>query len=196
MDTDRRSDITLLIAEARDGGADAHEKLVQAIYAELRREAGRRMYRERPDHTLQPSALVHEAVIRLLKEGVLATAPNRRFLFAVAAEAMRRILIEHERYRRAQKRNGDRVRVPWDEALVAIEEQGLDVIALHEALDRLALEHPRPAQVVTLRYFGGLSIPEVAESLGISPRTVDGDWKFARAWLMGQLGDSQFGGSQ
>jgi RNA polymerase sigma-70 factor, ECF subfamily len=192
MDADRRSDITLLLAEVRAGeSADAHEKLVQAIYAELRREAGRRMCRERPDHTLQPSALVHEAVIRLLKEGVLANAPNRRFLFAVAAEAMRRILVEHDRYRRAKKRNGNRVRVPWDEALVAIEEQGLDVIALHEALDRLAQEHPRPAQVVVLRFFGGLSVPEVAEVLGFATKTIENDWKFARAWLMGQLGDSQ-----
>jgi RNA polymerase sigma-70 factor (ECF subfamily) len=101
---------------------------------------------------------------------------------------MRQVLVDHARRRHAAKRDGARARVPLDEALSSFEEQGLDVIVLHEALDRLAPAHPRPAQVVDLRFFGGLSVPEVSELLGVSDSTVEGDWRFARAWLRRQLG--------
>jgi RNA polymerase sigma factor (TIGR02999 family) len=188
LDTERRGDLTAVLNEARSGDVDARERLVRTIYAELRRTAGGLMRHERRDHTLQPSALVHEALLRLLDGDALADVPNRRYLFAAAAQAMRQVLVDHARRRRARKRDGNRIRVPLDQVLVGFDEQGLDVIALHEALERLAQEHPRPAQVVDLRFFGGLSVPEVAETLGLSDTTIESDWRFARAWLKGQLG--------
>ena len=188
MDTEQRGDLTAILGEARSGVPDARERLVRAIYAELRRTAGGLMRRERPGHTLQTTALVHEALLRLLDGDTLADVPNRRYLFAAAAQAMRQVLVDHARRRNARKRPGNRVRVPLDQVLAGFDEQGLDVIALHEALERLAQEHPRPAQVVDLRFFGGLSSPEVAEALAVSVTIVESDWRFARAWLKGQLG--------
>jgi RNA polymerase sigma factor (TIGR02999 family) len=188
MDTERRGDLTAILDEARAGDVDSRERLVRAIYAELRRTAGGLMRHERRDHTLQPSALVHEALLRLLDGDTLTDVPNRRYLFAAAAQAMRQVLADHARRRRARKRDGNRVRVPLDQVLAGFDEQGLDVIDLHEALERLAEEHPRQAQVVDLRFFGGLSVPEVAETLGVSDTTIESDWRFARAWLKGQLG--------
>jgi RNA polymerase sigma factor (TIGR02999 family) len=188
LGTEQRGDLTAILNEARAGGTEARERLVRAIYAELRRTAGGRMRRERPGHTLQPSALVHEALLRLLDGDTLADVPNRRYLFAAAAQAMRQVLVDHARRRSARKRDGNRVRVPLYQVLDGFEEQGLDVIALNEALERLAQEHPRPAQVVDLRFFGGLSVPEVAATLAVSDTTVESDWRFARAWLRGQLG--------
>jgi RNA polymerase sigma factor (TIGR02999 family) len=187
LGTERPGDLTAILDEARSGGPGARERLVRAIYAQLRRTAGGLMRRERPGHTLQASALVHEALLRLLDGDALAYLPNRRYLFAAAAQAMRQILVEHAR-RRARKREGDRARVPLDQVLAGFDERGLDVIALHEALERLAQDHPRPAQVVDLRFFGGLSVPEVAEALAVSDTTIESDWRFARAWLRGQLG--------
>jgi RNA polymerase sigma factor (TIGR02999 family) len=188
MDAERRGDLTALLGEIRAGDADAKDRLVRAIYAELRRLACGLMHHERPGHTLQPSALVHEVLMRLLDGEVLAEVPNRRYLFAAAAHAMRQVLVDHARRRHARKRHGNRVRIPLDQVLAGFDAQGLDVIALHEALEQLAQDHPRPAQVVTLRFFGGLSIPEVAQNLGVSDTTIESDWRFARAWLKGQLG--------
>ena len=188
MGTEQLGDLTAILNEARAGGPDARERLVRAIYAELRRTAGGLMRRERPGHTLQTTALVHEALLRLLDGDTLADVPNRRYLFAAAAQAMRQVLVDHARRRHARKRQGNRVRVPLDQVLAGFDEQGLDVIALHEALERLAQEHPRPAQVVDLRFFGGLSVPEVAEIFAVSDTTIESDWRFARAWLQGQLG--------
>jgi RNA polymerase sigma factor (TIGR02999 family) len=188
MGTEGRGDLSVILGEVRAGRPDAQDRLVRAIYGELRRTAGALMRRERPDHTLQPSALVHEALLRLLTGEALAEAPDRRYLFGAAARAMRQVLVDHARRRRAAKRPGHGARVPLDEALAAFDERGLDVVALHESLERLARSHPRPAQVVELRFFGGLSVPEVAEALGVSQGTVEGDWRFARAWLRGQLG--------
>jgi RNA polymerase sigma factor (TIGR02999 family) len=188
LGAEQPGDLTAILNEARSGSPDARERLVRAIYAELRRTAGRLMRHERRDHTLQASALVHEALLRFLKGDALADIPNRRYLFAAAAQAMRQVLVDYARRRRARKRDGNRVRVPLDQVLVGFEEQGLDVIALHEALERLARDHPRPAQVVTLRFFGGLSVPEVAEILEVSDTTIESHWRFARAWLKGQLG--------
>jgi RNA polymerase sigma-70 factor, ECF subfamily len=147
--------------------------------------AGGLMRHERPGHTLQPSALVHEALLRLLRDEALADVPNRGFLFAAAAQAMRQVLVDHARRRGARKRNGHRVQIPMYQVLTSFEERGLDMIALHEALIDLAREHPRQAQVVTLRFFGGLSVPGVAAALGVSDTTAEGDWRFARAWLRG-----------
>jgi RNA polymerase sigma factor (TIGR02999 family) len=188
LGTERRGDLTAILNEARAGDTEARERLVRAIYAELRRTAGGLMRRERPGQTLQTTALVHEALLRLLDGDALADVPNRRYHFAAAAQAMRQVLVDHARCRRARKRGRDRVRVPLDRVLAGFDEQGLDVIDLHEALERLAQEHPRPAQVVDLRYFGGLSVPEVAEILAVSDTTIESDWRLARAWLRGQLG--------
>lgn len=188
MGTEPGCELTAILDAVRAGSPDARDRLVRAIYAELRRTAGGLMRRERPDHTLQPSALVHEALVRLLSGQALTDAPDRHYLFGAAAQAMRQVLVDHARRRRAGKRLGDRVRVPLDAALVAFDARGLDVLSLHEALERLAGSHHRPAQVVELRFFGGLSVPEVAEALGVSDTTVEADWRFARAWLRGQLG--------
>ena len=179
MGTERRADLTALLGEVRAGDDDAKDRLVRAIYAELRHIAGGLTRHERPGHTLQPGALVHEALLRLLGGDSLADLPDRRHLFAAAA-AMRQVLVDHARHRHAAKREPVRARVPLDEALAYLEEQDLDVIALHEALGDLAQEHPRPAQVVDLRFFGGWAIPEVAEVLGVSDTTVESDWRFAR----------------
>ena len=146
------------------------------------------MSKERPDHTLQPSALVNETLLKLLSGESLADVPNRRYLFGAAAQAMRQVLVDHARKRRASKRPGRRVRVPLDGALAAFDEHGLDVIALHEALERLARSYSRQAQVVELRFFGGLSGAEVAETLGVSASTVVCDWRFGGAWLQVRLG--------
>ena len=188
MDTERRGDLTAILNEARSGDADARDRLVRAIYAELRRTAGGLMRRERPGHTLQTTALVHEALLRLLDGDTLADVPTRRYLFAAAAQAMRQVLVDHARRRHARKREGNRVRVPLDQVLAGFDQQGLDVIALHEALEALARAHPRQAQVVDLRFFGGLTVPEVAAMLDVSDTTVESDWRFARAWLKGRLG--------
>ena len=190
MGTDRRDGLDALLAAARAGQPEAQDRLIGAIYDELRRRAAKLMRHERPGHTLQPSALVHEALLRLLEGDALADIPDRGYLLAAAAVAMRRVLVDHARRRNAARREGGRARLPLDSALAYFQERGLDVLALHEALDRLAGEHPRPAQVVDLRFFAGLSVPEVAEVLGVSVTTVEGDWRFARAWLRGQLGEA------
>ena len=188
MDHDTRGDLTALLDAARAGGEDTQDRLVRAVYGELRRMAAGFMRRERTDHTLQPSALVHEAVIRLLEGGVLVKAQDRRRLFAAAAQVMRQVLVDHARTRGAAKRTGGRGRVPLDDVLAYFEAQHLDVIALHEAIDRLIALDERQGLIVVLRFFAGLSISEVAEALDVSAATVEGDWRVARAWLRGQLG--------
>jgi RNA polymerase sigma factor (TIGR02999 family) len=183
-----RQELTLLLGNARAGDEGARGELVALVYDELRRVAANLMRRERPDHTLSPTAVVHEAVIRLLGEAVFDRAADRSFLFASAARSMREVLIDHARRRGADRRGGGRRRVPLDAVVDYFEEQGLDVVAVHEALDRLAELDGRQAQVMTLRYFGGMTVPEVATALGVSAVTVERDWRLARAWLAGRLG--------
>jgi RNA polymerase sigma-70 factor, ECF subfamily len=182
-------ELTALLEQARSGNADARERLTRAVYGELRRMAEALMRRERPGHTLQPSALVNEALIRLFDGEVLARARDRRYLFAAAASAMRQVLVDHARARDAAKRAGRRERVPLDQVLDYFEERKLDVIALHESLDRLMAFDERQGLVVALRFFLGLSVPEVAAALDVSIVTVERDWRVARAWLRGQLGE-------
>src|SRR5262245_49043830 len=134
MGTADRGDLTALLDEVRAGRPDARDRLVDAIYGELRRIAGGLMRRERPDHTPPPGAWVHEALLRLVRGEALIEAPDRRYLFAAAAQAMRQVLVVHARGHRAGKRRGSHVRVPLDDALDSFNERGLDVIALHEAL--------------------------------------------------------------
>jgi RNA polymerase sigma factor (TIGR02999 family) len=187
MPAESRRDVTLILGKARAGDERAHDELISLIYDELRRIAGSLMRRERPDHTLAPTAVVHEAVIRLLGEEVFQKAEDRSFLFASAARAMREVLIDHARRRGAGRRGGGWRRKPLDAVVDDIEAQGLDVVAIHEALERLAELSPRQSQVVTLRYFGGMTVPEVAAALGVAVVTVERDWRLARAWLLGQL---------
>jgi RNA polymerase sigma-70 factor (ECF subfamily) len=183
--------LTLILGRARAGDEEARSELLALIYDELRQVASRLMRRERPDHTLSPTAVVNEAVIRLLGEEVFDKASDRSFLFASAARAMREVLIDHARRRGAGRRGGGRRRVPLDLVVDYFEAQDLDIVGVHEALDRLAERDERQAQVMTLRYFGGMTVEEVASALGVSVVTVERDWRVARAWLVGQLGGSE-----
>lgn len=187
MEDELKRDLTILLKDARAGDDRAKGEVIALVYEELRRVAAHLMRRERPDHTLPPTAVVHEAVIRMVGEGVLDRAPDRSFLFAAAARSMREILIDHARRRRTDRRGGGRQRVPLDLVIDHFASQELDVVAVHEALDRLAGLHERQSQVITLRYFGGLTVPEVARALGVSEFTVERDWRLARAWLHRQL---------
>ncbi len=155
------------------------------VYEELRALAESYLQRERPDHTLQATALVHEAYVRLVKQEDVEWQ-NRAHFFAVAAQAIRRILVDHARGHQSAKRGGDRQRVRLDQDL-ALPEPDLDLLAVDEALEELACLHERQARIVELHFFGGLSLKEVAEYLGLSSRTIDGDWHMARAWLRSKL---------
>lgn len=188
MAAEPRRELTRILGRARTGNEPARSELVALVYDELRRVAGRLMRRERANHTLSPTAVVHEAVIKLMGEAVFDTASDRGFLLASAARAMREVLIDHARRRSAARRGGGRRRVALDAVVDYFEDQGLDVVAVHEALDRLAALDGRQAQVMTLRYFGGMTVPEVAEALGVAVVTVERDWRLARAWLVGELG--------
>ena len=161
-------------------GADS--VLSETLYRELRGMAAAQLRRECDGHTLQPTALVHEAFLRL-REQRNARGADRATLLAIAARQMRRLLVDHARARRRLKRGGGGGRVTLDTRDLACDEPAADVLDLHEALGRLAELSPRQAEVVTLRFFGGLTAPEAAEALGVSVRTVEGDWTFARAWL-------------
>jgi RNA polymerase sigma factor (TIGR02999 family) len=187
MDQEPDGELTVLLQEARAGRKDANDQLAKGIYNELRRVAAILLRRERADHTLQPSALVNEALVRLFGGSAIAEAPNRRYLFAAAGQAMRQVLVDHARRRRAAKRGGALTRVPLDEVLGFYEAQRLDILALNEALDRLMALNERQGLVVTLRFFAGLSVLEVAEALEVSVGTVESDWRVARAWLRNQL---------
>jgi RNA polymerase sigma factor (TIGR02999 family) len=180
--------LTLILGRARAGDEGAKGELLVKVYDELRRVASGMMRRERADHTLSPTAVVHEAVIKLIGDAVFDKAADRGFLFASAARAMREVLIDHARRRTADRRGGSRRRVALDAVVDYFQEQGIDLIAVHEALDRLAELDARQAQVMTLRYFGGMTVPEVATALGVSVVTVERDWRLARAWLADQLG--------
>jgi RNA polymerase sigma factor (TIGR02999 family) len=187
MGAKTRPELSLILGRAKAGDERARGEVVSLVYDELRRVASGLMRRERAGHTLSPTAVVHEAVIRLLGEDVFDKAADRTFLFAAAARAMREVLIDHARHRAADRRGGARRRVPLDSVVDYFEEQGVDVVAVHEALDRLAELNGRQAQVMTLRYFGGMTVAEVAGALGVSVVTVERDWRLARAWLAGQL---------
>jgi RNA polymerase sigma-70 factor, ECF subfamily len=180
-------EFTSIMMRARGGDQRAKGEVIAMVYDELRRVASGMMRRERTEHTLSPTAVVHEAVIRLIGDAVIESSPDRAFLFASAARAMREVLIEHARRRSADRRGGGWRRAPLDLVVDYFEERDLDIVAVHEALGRLAEHHERQAQVMTLRYFGGMSVPEVAAALGVSVATVERDWRLARAWLRCEL---------
>lgn len=167
------------------GDREAYGRLYEEVYAELRRVAGAKLRREAAGHTLQPTALVNEAYLRLAPA---CTYENRRHFFAAAAEAMRRILVDHARKRRSEKRGGDHERVTLSGVDVASGGDMVDVLAVDAALTELSGARPRLAQLVSLRCFAGMSIEEAAEALDISPATAKRDWAFARAWLAERMG--------
>lgn len=179
-------EVTRLLVDWREGDQTAFDRLLPLVYDELHRMAARYMRGERPGHTLQTSALVNEVYLRLADYKQMQWQDRAHF-FAVAAQAMRRILIDFARARQNLKRGGGAERVSLDKALVVTPEGGTDLLALDEALGRLAALNSRQARMVELRYFGGLSEEEVAEVLGIAPRTVRYDWSLARAWLYREL---------
>jgi RNA polymerase sigma factor (TIGR02999 family) len=168
----------------------ASDQLLPLVYDELLRMAAQQLAREKPGLTLQASDLVHEAYLRLVDTEAIGCWDNRGHFFAAAAEAMRRILIEHARRIRALRRGGDRNRVEFDEANLAAPERSNDLLALDEALDQLAIKDARKAELVKLRYFAGLTMEQVAETLGISLATAHRDWNYARAWLYQSIMES------
>jgi RNA polymerase sigma factor (TIGR02999 family) len=178
-------DVTLLLHAWQQGDAAAGDRLARLVQAELRGIAGRRLRAERDGHTLQPTALVNEAWVRLMGQHDVVWQ-NRLQFFAVAAVAMRRILVDHARKRGASRRGRDVPHVPADDELPSPLPDAR-LIALDEALERLAVLDARHARVVELRYFGGLSVEEVAEALAVSPATVKRDWRTARAWLFDEM---------
>jgi RNA polymerase sigma factor (TIGR02999 family) len=185
------SEVSRLLDAATAGNRQAAAELLPLVYDELRKLATARMAAESPEHTLQPTALVHEAYIRLVGHGDDNRWDGRGHFFAAAAEAMRRILIESARRKHGPERGGDFTRQDLDPDHPAPTGNSPRLLALDEALDRLALIEPRAAEVVKLRYFADLSIEEAATALGISPRTADSDWAYARAWLVTALRDCQ-----
>jgi RNA polymerase sigma factor (TIGR02999 family) len=180
--------VTGLLQAWGGGDAAALDQLVPLVYAELRRQAQRYLSRESPGHTLQTTALVHEAYLRLVDQRD-ARWQNRAQFFGVAAQLMRRILVDYARRHQAAKRGGSAIQVPYEEGAVAAAGSEVDLVALDDALTRLAARDPQQARVVELRYFTGLGIEETAEALGISPATVKRDWAMARAWLKRELGE-------
>jgi RNA polymerase sigma-70 factor (ECF subfamily) len=177
-------DITGLLAAWSEGNDEALSRLIPVVYPELRRIA--RVHLARRDHTLESAALVNEAYLKLIRARGIQ-CENRLHFFALCAQIMRRLLVDHARRFRYAKRGGDQVRVPLEETLLGTRSRGVEVLALDDALASLAQRDPRKARVVELRFFGGLSVEETAEFLRISSETVLRDWKMAKAWLLREL---------
>ena len=187
-------DVTTLLGELAQGKQEAADQLIPLVYDELRRLADRYMRRERESHTLQTTALVHEAYLKLVEQRAV-NWQSRAHFFGIAAQIMRRVLIDHARGRLRDKRGGGQPLVALDEALVFSPEQSSALVALDGALERLAALDARQAKIVELRFFGGLTVEEAAEVLGISPKTVKRDWSVAKAWLHGELKPAYDGGA-
>jgi RNA polymerase sigma factor (TIGR02999 family) len=180
-------EVTRVLVAAEKGDPQAAGQLLPLVYDELRRLATGMIAREQPGQTLQPTALVHEAYVRLVGEGDGPSWEGRRHFYAAAAQAMRRILIDRARGRRAAKRGGERRRVHVDLEALLVDPPSEDLLALDEALEALAREDPAGAELVRLRAFAGLTLAEAAEVLGIGRRTADNYWAYARAWLCDAL---------
>ena len=180
------SDATLMLNAIETGDSQAAEQLLALVYDELRRLAASKLAQEAPDQTLQPTALVHEAWLRLVGDRS-PSFNNRSHFFRASAEAMRRILIDRARRKRTQRHGGGYRRVDFEDFDPAAPSAGEQVLALNEALDKLAIEHPVQADLVKLRYFAGLTNEEVSEVLGISVSTAKNYWTFSRAWLLNEI---------
>lgn len=186
-DAAARSRITRILLESRgEGGPGPTANLAEALYPELRRIAGSLMRRERSGHTLQPTALVGEAFVRLVDQTQIEWRDRAHFL-GIAARVMRQILVDHARRHAALKRGGEMERVTFDESLGHGADREVELLALHDALERFAAVDDRGARVVELRVFGGATVEEIAHTLGVSKRTVDDDWAVARMWLAREL---------
>jgi RNA polymerase sigma factor (TIGR02999 family) len=184
-------ELTALLRSWSDGDERAFDELLPIVYDELHRMALRYLAGERSDVSLQPTALVNEVCLRLLGWDQ-ARWQNRGHFFGVSAQMMRRVLVDIARRRRAERRGGgEAVRIPLEDVEIAADDRRADLVALDEALERLAVEDPRKARVVELRFFGGMSMEETAQAVGISVRTAQNDWTFARAWLYRALTEGQ-----
>ena len=183
------TDVTRILDDAARGDPRAAGRLLPLVYEELRKLAAQRLTREHPGQTLQATALVHEAYLRLVDgDGTRQRWDGRGHFFAAAAEAMRRILVDNARHKQSLKGGGGRERVELGGSEPVAGAPRFDVLALDEALEKLARDHPRKAELVKLRFFAGLTNDEAAEALGISPSTADNDWAYARCWLRVELG--------
>jgi len=180
-------EVTRILSAIEQGDPHVADQLLPLVYEELRKLAAQKLAQEAPGHTLQATALVHEAYLRLVDVEIVRHWDSRRHFFAAAAEAMRRILVERARRKRRPKHGGDRQRVDLDEALSLAEPAPDDLLALDEALARLEQVDSTAAKVVKLRYFAGLTMPQVAEALGLPLRSAERNWRYARTWLHRQL---------
>ena len=183
-----RHDVTELLRAWRDGDSAARDQLIPIVYQELRRLAAAHLRRERPDHTLEPTALVHEVYLRLIDQERVIWQ-NRAQFFCVASQMMRRVLVDHARAHHMAKRSGRWSRVMLDEAIAVTHSADVDVLDLDSALTRLAAFDARKSQIAELRFFTGLSLEETGQALGISRATVERDWQAARAWLFKELSE-------
>jgi RNA polymerase sigma factor (TIGR02999 family) len=190
MHQDRSGEVTQILGEIEAGDEAAQAKLFDLVYDELRGLAASLMRKERAQHTLQPTALVNEAALRLLGEDALNNVRNRAYFFGMMGLAMRRVLVDHARTRGAQRRGGGQDRVPLDDAVDLVEQtHQVDLLALDELLRELEALNKRQYEVVMLRFFGGFEVAEIADQLCIGLSTAEKDWRLARAWLRERLGD-------
>jgi len=190
MASRRTNDVTACLAALSQGDKSALDRLVPLVYDELRRQAAGFLRKESPGHSLQPTALVHEVFLKLADQ-TRVSWKGRSHFFAIGAQAMRRILVDHARKKKRVKRGGGRQRITLEEALVLSPRRGEDVLDLDDALVRLAQLDSRQAQIVEMRFFGGLTVQEVAEVLGVSKRTVEAEWTMIRAWLRRELTEGE-----
>jgi RNA polymerase sigma factor (TIGR02999 family) len=181
-----QANITKLLLGYGRGDKEALDELMPVVYDELRRQAARYLRREQAGHTLQTTALIHETYVRLVDQRHVQWQ-NRAHFFGIAAQLMRRILVDHARTKKRVKRGGSDIRVSLDDADVSVKEKDLDVVALDEALQRLSAIDEQQSRVVELRFFSGLTVEETAEAMGISKATVKRDWSMAKAWLHREL---------
>jgi RNA polymerase sigma factor (TIGR02999 family) len=182
-------DFTHIFAQIESGDPSAGELLLPLVYAELRKLAARELHSQPSGITLQPTALVHEAYLRLMDQSTAPQWSHRGHFYAAAAEAMRRILVESARRKQTLKRGGDRQRILLDAEQITDPHRHPDLLALDEALERLAVDHPEIARLVSLKYFAGLTMEQTAQVLGLSLRTAERNWTYARAWLLEAVGD-------
>jgi len=189
MNSDEQNshEITRMLHQWSGGNREALDELLPLVYGELHKQAARYLRRERQDHTLQPTALINEAYLKLIDQREVSWE-NRAHFFGIAAQMMRRILVDHARTKHREKRGGDDVKLPLEEAMMVVaNEKNIDLIALDEALTRLEMQDKQQARIVELRYFSGLSLEETAEALNISRTTAARDWAMAKAWLHREL---------